>query len=111
MRQILTHMSVETAAELSLFEREVVKLTLGYSIKRCMAYNDFRMSVQKYHQSGVCHDSKSVLAQNHFISLHDGSATLYRLVDEDNKDDHDDQKDVDDAIDDKPNKRVKCAPK
>jgi hypothetical protein len=101
-------MSVETADQLSLFEREIVRLTLGYSIKRCMAYNDFRMSIQKYHQSGQCPTSKTVLAQNHFISLDGGCATLYRHVDQDDAGEHETADDVDDEVDDKPKKRSKC---
>ena len=112
MREILTQMPINTTDELALFEREIVKLTLGHSIKRCMAYTDFRRSIQELHQTRLYMSVKCILAQNHFISAEDGVATLYRHIEEDNTDDIDhDGHDVDDTIDDKPKKRVKSGHK
>ena len=109
MRQVLAHMNVRNADELALFEREVIRLTLGYSIKRCSAYNDFRMAVYKYHQSGECRLLTCHLAHNHFIKLDSsGCAVLYRHVDEDDPGvDNEILSDAEDNVDDKPKKRPK----
>jgi hypothetical protein len=109
MRQILAQLHVRNADELAVFEREVLRMTLGYSIKRCMAYNDFRMAVQQYHQSGECKLLTCHLAQNHFIKLDTGGcAVLYRHVDEDPGVDDEILVDAEDDVDDKPKKRPKC---
>ena len=98
-------MSIRTAAELAEFEKEIVRLTLGYSIKRCMAYHDFRRSIQKCHHMRVGVRIKCSLDQNHFISVEDGIAEFYRHIEEDHAEDVNDH--IDDCIDDKPKKRVK----
>ena len=75
--------SVRTAVELSIFESEAKRLSLGSSITRSMAYSTFRLSVQQFHQVGTPTHFRAILNQNLYITVADGIATLYRNVDED----------------------------
>jgi hypothetical protein len=82
MRQIIAVLPVHTASQLSVFEKEMGVLTAGFSLRRSISYNTFRMSVLQYHQTGVVSDIKCILTHNHFISTINGIATLYRNIDE-----------------------------
>jgi len=76
-------LSVRSAIELSVFESEAKRLSLGSSIVRSMAYSTFRLTVQQYHQIGTPTHFRAILCQNLYISVADGIATLYRNIDED----------------------------
>jgi len=80
MRQVLARLPVQNIAQLTTFERELRKLTMGFSVVRSTAYTGFRMSVLQYHQTGQPTSFRAILAHNHFIRVSEGVATLYRNV-------------------------------
>jgi len=80
MRQVLTKLPIQNIAQLTTFEKELRKLTMGFSVVRSTAYTGFRMSVLQYHQTGQPAAFRAILAYNHFIRVSDGVATLYRNV-------------------------------
>jgi hypothetical protein len=75
-------MPVTTGHELSSFETCMHKLTLGYCLARSMAFATFRRTVLQYHVTGKPSSFRSILANNHLISVDDGIATLYRNMEE-----------------------------
>jgi hypothetical protein len=76
-------LSVRSATELSIFESEAKRVSLGSSITRSMAYAAFRLAVQEYHQVGTPTHFRAILPQNLYITVAHGIADLYRNVDED----------------------------
>ena len=82
MIQVIKKHSVATMLGLAAFEKEMYEMTLGYSLARSMSYNIFRRMVLQYHLTGTPKEFKCFLQHNHFISLESGTATLYRIVDE-----------------------------
>jgi hypothetical protein len=82
MQQVLTQRPIGTTLELAEFEKEMSILTSGFSLRRSMSYNQFRMSVLQCHQTGCFCELKCILMHNHFIFADDGVATLYRNIDE-----------------------------
>jgi hypothetical protein len=80
MRQVLARLPVQSIAQLTTFEKELRKLTMGFSVVRSTAYTGFRMSVLQYHQTGQPATFRAILAHNHFIRVSEGVATLYRNV-------------------------------
>jgi hypothetical protein len=112
MRQVLTELPIRNAAELSSFESDMTNLTSGFSLKRCMAYCDFRMAVLRSHQTKELIHAKFFLVHNHFISVEDRVATLYRHIEDDHIDPRPyDERDIDDSEklhQDPARKRIKC---
>ena len=80
MRQILARLPIHSVAELASFEKELRKLTAGFSVVRSTAYTGFRMSALQYQQTGHPTDFKTILAHNHFVRVDNGVATIYRNV-------------------------------
>jgi len=77
-------MPVTTGLDLSSFEKRMQGLTLGYCLARSMAFATFRRTVLQYHVTGKPSSFRSILANNHLISVEDGVATLYRNMEDDN---------------------------
>ena len=108
MHQTLVELPVHTAAQLAAFEKEIPKYTMGYSTRRCMAYNAFRMTLLQYHHTNLPRTAKCVLPYNNFIAMQDGVATLYRYVQDSSPGGDDEpQEGYDDSSDDPPRKRAK----
>jgi hypothetical protein len=80
MRQVITELPVKNSAQLAVFETVVRELTLGFCLTRSMSYNMFRMTLLRNHVTGVSTPVKCILVHNHFISVEDGIATLYKYV-------------------------------
>jgi hypothetical protein len=83
MRQMLVHLPIRNTTELTVFEKEMTNLTQGCSLRRCMAYCDFRMAALRcYQMRNEPMPTKCILVHNHIISTEDMVATLYRHIDE-----------------------------
>jgi len=80
MRHVITQLPAKNNAQLAVFETVVRDLTLGFCLTRSMSYNMFRMTLLQNHVTGVDTPVKCILVQNHFISVEDGVATLYKHV-------------------------------
>jgi hypothetical protein len=116
MRDDIISLPVKNQTDLASFDKHMTNLTLGFSLKRCMAYSDFRMAVLRSHQTKQFTNSKFFLVHNHYISVEKGVATLYRHIQDDdvgsltcddkdyNKDDNKDEE----VGEDLSRKRVKC---
>ena len=107
MRRILTQLPIRTAAELSSFEETMVHLTTGFSLKRCMAYSNFRMKVLQYQQTRAPFEGTFFLVHNHSISVEDGVATLYKQIEEDDAEECFDKRENESPSDDRSSKRTK----
>ena len=95
MRQILS-LPITNTVEFKTFERQMYTLTLGYSLARSMSYSTFRRVVLQYHLTGHPTEFKFMLENNHVISVDDGLATLYRIVEDEGHPREDDGTDSDD---------------
>jgi hypothetical protein len=80
MRQVLAKLPIRDVAQLASFERELRRLTMGFSVVRSTAYTGFRMSVLQYHQMGHPTSFRAILAHNHVVRVTDGVATIYRNI-------------------------------
>jgi hypothetical protein len=78
MRHVIVQLPVKNNTQLAVFESVVRDLTLGFCLTRSMSYNMFRMALLQNHVTGVSTPVKCILVHNHFISVEDGIATLYR---------------------------------
>ena len=82
MRHVIIHLPIRNTFELATFERKMNELTLGYCLARSMSCSTFRRSVLRYHLVGEPKQFKCILENNHFISVDDGYALLYRNVED-----------------------------
>jgi hypothetical protein len=80
MRHVLARLSVRTPQELGNFEAAMRNATEGFAISRSMAYNEFRITVMRYQQTGLPSTFKNILSPHHFIETDNGTATLFRNV-------------------------------
>ena len=80
MKHVLTVLPITTFSELALFETAIRKATEGYTITRSMAYTNFRITAMRYQRTGSPRTFKNILSPQHFIETKDGTATLFRNI-------------------------------
>jgi hypothetical protein len=113
MREDILKLPVKNAADLSSFDKQMSNLTTGFSLKRSMAYCEFRMAVLRSQQTKETINDKFFLPNNHYISIEEDVVTLYRYVEDEHIETfsyNDDESNEDERLRDDTAKKRKCNP-